>query len=79
MGSKLILSLVLILVISLGVGCSAYSKSEVMKVNCCDGSVAEFSLAEYSYSAEDEGIYLIDRTTGEQHYFSYNEFYDVEW
>lgn len=80
MGSKLLLLLlILVLVAGLTVGCSKTSKAEAIKVNCCDGSVKEFSLAEYSYFAKNDGIYLIDKNTGTQHHFSYEEFNNIEW
>ncbi|MCL4377775.1 MAG: hypothetical protein M1409_05230 [Actinobacteria bacterium] len=79
MGNKLSLILILILVVSLGAGCSMYGRSEVVKINCCGGDVKEFSLVDYSYLAKNEGVYLVNRTTGTQNYFSYDEFYNIEW
>ena len=79
MRSTLLLILILILVVSVGAGCSMYSRSEAIKINCCDGTVKEFSLVDYSYVAKNDGIYLVNRTTGTQHHFSYEEFYDIEW
>lgn len=54
------------------------SGAETAKVNCCDGSVKEFPIADYSYVAKNEGIYFIDRMTGTQNFFSYDQVYNIE-
>lgn len=79
MCKKLLMLLIIVLMVSLGTGCSVGVRSEVAKVNCCDGSVKEFSLIDHYYIAKNEGIYFIDRTSSTQHFFSYEQFNNIEW